>query len=253
LGAAADLDIALSGPASASAGNTVAYTITLTNHGPSAAANVAVTNATPSGLSFVSTSGDCTSAFPCNFASIESGGTRSIVATFQIPAGYTAPNPITDTVGVGSDTPDPVSSNNSASANTTVGAGADIAITIGDVPALAIPGKALTYTLTVTNNGPSTASSVQLSTSSSASAPITAASGACTGIFPCDLGTMAPGETRVVTATMCVPSSTTSATIALNGLAFPFTADPQTSNNNASVNVDVVGDLLFYNGFDSCP
>jgi predicted nicotinamide N-methyase len=64
---------------------------------------------------------------------------------------------------------------------------------------------------------------------------------------------MAPGETRVVTATMCVPSSTTAATIALNGLAFPFTSDPQTSNNSASVDVNVATDLVFYNGFDSCP
>ena len=48
-----------------SPGNPLVYTITVTNTGPSDAAGVVVSDATPTGLVFVSNTGDCTTAFPC--------------------------------------------------------------------------------------------------------------------------------------------------------------------------------------------
>ena len=57
---ATDLGISKTGPASIVAGNPLIYTITLTNTGPSDAAGVVVSDPTPNGLSFTSSSGDCT-------------------------------------------------------------------------------------------------------------------------------------------------------------------------------------------------
>ena len=63
--ASADLQITKTGPASVVPGTTVVYTITVTNAGPSDAASVEVTDATPTGLTLVSNTGACTTAFPC--------------------------------------------------------------------------------------------------------------------------------------------------------------------------------------------
>ena len=46
-------------------GNPLVYTITVTNTGPSDAANVVVRDPTPPGLTWVSTTGACTTPFPC--------------------------------------------------------------------------------------------------------------------------------------------------------------------------------------------
>ena len=65
-----------------------------------------VGDATPTGLTFVSNAGDCTTAFPCDLGTVPAGATRTITATFAVPSGYTTPNPIANTATVSSATPD---------------------------------------------------------------------------------------------------------------------------------------------------
>ena len=117
----ADLRIAKEGPLNAVAGTNIVYTITVTNAGPSDATGVTVADPTPPGLTFVSNAGDCTTAFPCDLGTLPRGATRTITATFAIPAGYTTPNPIANTATVSSLTPDAAPGNNSATTNTPVG------------------------------------------------------------------------------------------------------------------------------------
>ena len=62
---------------------------------------------------------------------------------------------ITDTAIVSSSTSDPVPANNTASQSTTVTAAADLAITKTDGVASISAGTSTTYTITLTNNGPS--------------------------------------------------------------------------------------------------
>src|SRR5439155_522906 len=72
----------------------------------------------------------------------------------------TAPNEggmITNAASVSSSTSDPNSSNNTATASTTVSASADLSITKTDAPDPVTAGATLTYTLAVSNAGPSTA------------------------------------------------------------------------------------------------
>jgi uncharacterized repeat protein (TIGR01451 family) len=115
--ASADLAITKVGPAKVFRGTQVVYTITVTNNGPTGANAVQVADPTPTGLNFVSNSGDCTSAFPCSLGGLANGATRSITATFDIPTGYAGPEPVDNTATVSSTTTDPDPANNSATSS----------------------------------------------------------------------------------------------------------------------------------------
>ena len=65
--------ITKTGPTSVVPGTDVVYTITVTTAGPSDAASVVVTDATPAGLTFVSNTGDCLTAFPCALGTVPAG------------------------------------------------------------------------------------------------------------------------------------------------------------------------------------
>ena len=155
----ADLHIAKEGPLNAVAGTNVVYTITVTNAGPSDATGVTLTDPTPPGLTFVSNAGDCTTAFPCDLGTLPRAATRTITATFAIPAGYTTPNPIANTATVTSPTPDAAAGNNSATTNTPVGPPVtDLHITKTNGVDGVVAGRPTTYTITITNPlGPSDA------------------------------------------------------------------------------------------------
>ena len=58
--------------------------MTLTNNGLSDAQGVSVADPTPSGLGFVSNTGDCTTAFPCELGTVAAGSTRTITTTFDV-------------------------------------------------------------------------------------------------------------------------------------------------------------------------
>lgn len=90
--AEADLEIAkTTGTASATPGETIAYTITVNNAGPSPATNVVVTDDLPAGLAFVSATpsqGTCNASDPvsCNLGTIFNGGSATITLTAQVTA-----------------------------------------------------------------------------------------------------------------------------------------------------------------------
>ena len=127
--ARADLGLTKTGPTSIVAGNTLIYTLTVTNTGPSDAAGVVVSDATPAGLVFVSTTGDCITAFPCALGVVPAGATRTITATFTLPITYPGLGPIVNVASVSSTTPDAAAANNTATVETTLNRNADVAIT----------------------------------------------------------------------------------------------------------------------------
>ena len=129
----ADLGVSVSGPASVAPGTNVVYTVSVTNSGPNNATAVRVANSTPSGLTFVSNSGACTTTWPCSLGSVPNGATRTITSTYAVPTGYTAPNPIVNTVTVSGKLADPNAANNTAMVSTPL-VSADLAIT-GSTPA----------------------------------------------------------------------------------------------------------------------
>jgi uncharacterized repeat protein (TIGR01451 family) len=118
--ASADLSITKVGPGPVFPGSNVAYTLVVTNHGPDMATGISVGDATPAGLTFVGNGGDCTTPFPCTFASLAAGQSRTINATFNVPVLYAGADPITNDASVSSTMPDPNGANDVATALTPV-------------------------------------------------------------------------------------------------------------------------------------
>jgi uncharacterized repeat protein (TIGR01451 family) len=116
--ASTDLGITKVGPAGMTPGTNITYVIAVTNDGPSDASGVVVDDRTPPGLTFVSNTGDCQTAFPCTLGAMPSGSTRTIAATFAVPVDYLPSNPIVNTATVTSATSDPAPGNNSATTST---------------------------------------------------------------------------------------------------------------------------------------
>ena len=73
------------------------------------------------------------------------------------------------------------------------------------VTAHVVAGRTVSYTLVVTNDGPSDATGVSLADPTPAGLVFVSNAGACTAAFPCALGTLTPGSTRTITATYQVP------------------------------------------------
>jgi uncharacterized repeat protein (TIGR01451 family) len=121
----ADLAITQTGPALTAAGTEIVYTLVITNNGPSDAVTVTVTDPTPADVTFVRTTGACTSPFPCVLGTLPAGESRTIAATFKVPAAYAGSNPIVNAAQVSSVTPDPVSTNNAIAKSTRISSSTD--------------------------------------------------------------------------------------------------------------------------------
>lgn len=251
-----DLAVTNSGPASVTAGTTATYTITLTNNGPNPAAGVVLTDLLPTGSSFVSITPGGTN--PDTFSFAQSGGAITESATASVAAGNTdvftlvvfAPSNLSnganfsDTASVSSTTSDPNLSNNSATVTGTIvnsATGADLAV-IGSGPATSTEGANVTYSFTVTNNGPTNALSVVLTNTLGVNLSFVSAftphgsfsqSG---GVVTFSLGTMVSGSSVTVTVTA---KTTEDGSLTDSSSVTSGTNDPNPANNNFVVTTPV--------------
>jgi uncharacterized repeat protein (TIGR01451 family) len=125
----ADLQVVKSAPPTVTAGTPFAFTLTVTNNGPSDAHSVTLSDLVPSGATFIvqaQTGG--TAAFTLSntgnqitdtIATLPAGGTATItvLAGAKVSAAHTT---LMNTATVGSTTPDPTPGNNTSQANTNV-------------------------------------------------------------------------------------------------------------------------------------
>jgi uncharacterized repeat protein (TIGR01451 family) len=114
-GGGADLAITLTPPQSVRPGLQQRYTVSVTNNGPDDATSVQLDSPMPAGLVFHHNSGDCTTGYPCSFASIPAGQTRTVTTDICVPRSYIAPDPATFGASASSATADPAPANDSAS------------------------------------------------------------------------------------------------------------------------------------------
>ena len=148
-------------------GQTLTYTVTVDNAGPSDAQDVVVTETLPaSGVTFDSTTGcmeDPAGDPTCTLGTIPAGGSAMFTVTVTIdapaPAGLEM---ITNAVSVASTTTDPDGSNNDADEDTVIDAEPDLALTKDDGVLKAFPGDVITYTLDYLNNGDQDAADVAI-------------------------------------------------------------------------------------------
>ena len=212
---AADVAITKTGPASIVAGNPLVYTITVTNTGPSDAVGVVVSDATPTGLVFVSNTGDCTTAFPCALGVVPAGATRTITATFTVPPGYSGPSPIENVTDVSSTTVDTNTTNNTATAVTALNRDADVEVTKTLPSSRRAVGDEILITINALNRGPNPATGIEITDSLPAGFDFVSASASQGAYDPAtgawSVGSLAVGETAqlVLTAKVTAPGAIT--------------------------------------------
>lgn len=254
----ADLEVAKVGPPSAVAGTQLQYTITVTNNGPSTALGVVATDRLPAGVSFVSvatTVGSCTYGQPtardltCNLGNLASGATVTITVTALVAPDVPPGTLLVNEAVVSSSTADPDNANNRVSVTTSVTASADLSVTKTDSPDPVVAGSLLTYTITASNAGPSTAHAVLLTDTIPAGTTYVGGvdnngNTVCTLVqvatVECAVGTLQPGQNAVVQLTVRVSPSLDPGTVLHNTVVISSsTPDPVAGNNTATADTTV--------------
>jgi uncharacterized repeat protein (TIGR01451 family) len=253
-----DMSIMKTAPGTADAGTNAAYVITIMNNGPDVAQSAGFTDTLPAGTTFVSVAQNSGSPSTCNapapgsggtvscalFANLNSGGSAQFTVTVKINSSVAAGTVISNTATATTQSADPNSGNNSATAPTTVTALADVAVSKSAPPTTA-PNSDVTFTIGASNNsGPSDAQSITISDSTPANTTfvsMTAPGYSCitpavggTGAISCTRPTLAVGANT----TLLLVVHTTNAAIGpiTNTVTISSTTtDPNPSNNTANV------------------
>jgi uncharacterized repeat protein (TIGR01451 family) len=261
----ADLAVTKSGPATIIAGTTISYTVTVTNNGLSDAQSVTLTDTLPAGTTFVSETQSSGPAFSCTnpavgavgsvscfIATLANGATGSFTLIFRVDPNVSGT--ISNTASVSSPTSDSVPGNNSATSPATVNSSADLAVTKSG-PATITAGNNITYTVTITNNGPSDAQAVTLTDGTPANTTFVSEnqnSGpafSCaqpavggTGNVVCTIATLATGASASFTIVDSVSIATAGGTNITNtATASSPVPDANPANNSATATTSVSG------------
>ena len=254
-----DLTVTNSGtPSPVTAGSTITYTQTIYNHGPSNCSAATLTEPTPANTTFVSvaavTTGGgtwtCPNAAPisCSNPSVPPGSTGTITAVYTVAAGTAAGTIISDTDTGATTTRDTNTTDNSATVNIAVTSGtqADLSVTNSGSPSPVTAGGTITYTQSVTNNGPATANAPIFTETLPANTTAVSLTGPAgwncvlASLTCTDTTTM--GATTTASFTFVVTVSTTVAggtSIAQTASVSSTTGDPNSGNNSVTVNVPV--------------
>jgi len=157
-------------PDPVTAGSNIDYLLTVTNNGPAIAQSIVLSDVIPANTTFVSSfvnAGPLICAppaggtFQCTRATLNASASAQVTLTVNVNPGATGT--ISNTATVTTTTNDPNNANNSATELTTVTAvNADVSVTKTDAPDPVTEGQNITYTITVANAGPATATSVDL-------------------------------------------------------------------------------------------
>jgi uncharacterized repeat protein (TIGR01451 family) len=150
------------------AGAQSTYTITVTNAGPVAVTGASVTDTFPSiftGVTFTATQSGGATGFAASgtgnindTVNMPSGSKVTYAAKGRVSAGATGNLSNTAQVTAPNGVLDPNTANNSATDSDTITYKADLKVTITDGKTAAVPGSKDTYTIVVTNAGPSNVS-----------------------------------------------------------------------------------------------
>lgn len=215
-------------------GDTIAFTLSVSNLGPSPATSVVVQDSLPAGLSFVSASAShgsyshATGAW--TIGTLASGATAQLVIHVMV----TAPAS-TNTATASSAVQDPNPANNTATAVLTV---QEADLVLGKSISNATPnvGDLVTFTLTLANNGPGAATNVLVSDplplglSFQSATPTVGSYDSLSGIW--SVGTLPAG----VPAALSIQAQVNSVVPQTNSaVASADQFDPDATNNSASV------------------
>lgn len=230
-------------------GNQASYGITVRNNGPDTANNVVVTDAIPSGLTFVSSSDSrCAqqgSNVVCNFGSMSNGAQISATFTFQTSVSTVCGN-VPNTVVVSTTTQDDNLSNNTSTATVNVICpnAADVQIVKTAITPNVDRGNQGSYGITVRNNGPDSAANVTVSDPiPSGLAFVSSSDNRCSqvgGSIVCNFGTMANQAQISATFTFQTSMSTPCGSILNVANVSTSTTGDNPNNNQSSATITVI-------------
>jgi uncharacterized repeat protein (TIGR01451 family) len=217
-------------------GGQARYLMVVVNHSNAALNNVVVNATVPTGLTFVSNEGACTSGFPCTFATLPADSSTAFVATYSVPSDMATSGTVVETASMtvnGASDPD-----YNATWTASVGAASDLQIT-ATAPGSGKAGATVQLSATITNAGPSNATGVTVTAPAASGVTLASFSGDCSGTT-CSLGDMAVGATKHVTATFNIDGAAAgnvkpALTVGSSG------TDPQNANDTASASVTIDG------------
>ena len=258
VGVVAQANLALAktvSPARVAVDGTATYELTVANNGPATATGVALADPLPGGVEAVSVQssrGTCTTAVTCAIGRLAVGTTAIVEVTVR---GLT-PATVANTATVTADQDDPVPADDTATASLAVVAAADLSITAAASPQLVDVGGGaapVTFTLTVHNAGPQTATAIAVD---DPVAPelggviATTAAGVCTvtgNAVHCDLVDLPSGGDATITITAQVPPTVPGTTQSMGGRVVLDGAtvagspgDPDLTNNSATTSTLVI-------------
>jgi len=266
----ADMFVTKNAPNTAAVGSTFTYTITVGNGGPDDAVSANLDDTLPGGIqyqSFMQTTGptftcsepqvNASGSFTCSIATLPAGSVAQFDIVVKVAPG-TEGTTLINTATVSSETPDDNGENNTSITGTNVpganGNLADLRIAKSG-PASQPPDTDVTYTITLTNDGPDDATNVSwtdtLPNSIPPSSPLTFVPGSfmqtsgptfsCSSgsTTTCTLKTFPAGSTATFTFTAHIPPGTPSGDTYTNVVNVTSDNDPNPDNNTSSTTVTV--------------
>lgn len=238
-------------PSTVIAGNILTYTITVNNLGPSEATNVTLFDTLsalpPPAVNYISATpsqGSCSHTggiVTCPLLNLGQGSSASVIVKVQVPSsrleGQTL---INNPASVTATEPDANTGNNQDSEPTGVIVRTDLAISKTTSSASVALGNLITYTLRVTNNGPSDATGVTVTDSLPGGAggvnlvSVSSTLGSCIGTttISCSLGDMVSGSVATITL---VVNPKAIGTVSNTATVTSVTNDPTSGNNSSTV------------------
>ncbi|MFP6686051.1 MAG: MYXO-CTERM sorting domain-containing protein, partial [Polyangiaceae bacterium] len=233
----ADLVTQVSGPATASAGGDIQYTIIVRNNGPTGAYGVTVNDTPPEGFTHVSNSGDCDGAFPCDVGAIQPGESQNFKASYTIAPNVTGTVQFKATVTSSSSDPDPT--NNEGSAETLIESESDIELQLTANAETIGVGADAVLRLHVINHGPATASATKITADIPTGLTLVSTSGCDndpSAVPECELGQLDPGAEKIVLVTATADADAPRV-VSYSATLSSDTVDPAPGKETSSLNI----------------
>jgi uncharacterized repeat protein (TIGR01451 family) len=246
-----DLQVAISAsPIPAAVGENLIYTVTTTNRGPDDASSVLVTDALPAGVTFISATSNTGSP-----PSVASGTLTAAIGALPVGAVATVQITVKATVPAGSTLVDSASATAAEQQANPADSSASLSVPVRDVSNLALTmtpsaasvpiGQRLSYSLVVTNSGPTDEpdavltipipSSVSVISAASSQGSSPAVGG---GVVTVDLGLVPVGSNATVTL-VASPQAAALGSMTMSASVAGFNADLEPSDAQASATVTV--------------
>ena len=249
--ATADLQLSISvDNPNPSPGQAIVYTLSVTNVGPSDATGIVLDDDLPTGVTYVSDNGggayDLTNG-NWTVGSLGNGETATLQITATVNAGTGSTNIENLVEVIAVDQTDTNLSNNSATVSTSVRPAADLQLSQTVNNSNPSVGDEIVYTITVTNNGPDSATNVVLD--DDLPTGVTYVSDNSNGAYDLSsgnwtVGTLANGESATLEITTTVNSDTESSSVSNTVQILSVDqSDSDSSNNQATAQITVASSL----------